>query len=273
MKLRILLLGDIVGIPGRAIFQKHIEQLKKEYAIDACIVNGENSNDNGRGITTKIVHFFKQNGVDIITTGNHVWQQKDIYEYLSNNTDVLRPANFPSECPGTGVTTFICKGQTIGVINVQGRVFMREYLACPFRTCDSALTYLKSRTNIVLVDVHAEATSEKAALAYYLDGRVSGVVGTHTHVQTTDNRLLPNGTAFISDLGMAGAVHSAIGMQKEQIIQQFITQMPVKFVVETKGPLLLSGVWIEVDATSGKATAIERIRIVDDDVHLNGITD
>lgn len=265
--LRVLLLGDIVGSPGRIIFQKHINQLKNKFSIDFVVVNGENSCQ-GKGITSRIVRFFRHAGVDVVTSGNHIWHNKEIYSYLSENNDLLRPENFPTDCPGTGVGIYSCKEYSIGVLNLQGRVFMREYVNDPFRTADSALTFLRSRTNIILVDFHAETTSEKLGLAYYLDGRVSAFVGTHTHVQTADERILPNGTAYITDLGMAGSLNSMIGMKKESIIKNYLTQMPQKFEVDIQGPFVLSGVWVEIDTTTGKATHIERVRVVDDEIHV-----
>lgn len=268
--LRVLLLGDISGASGRAIFQKHIADLKKSLSIDAVIVNGENSAPDGRGITIRIMKFFKHNGVDIVTSGNHIWSKKEIYGYLAENRDLLRPANFPNSCPGIGVTTFACGNSLIGVINLQARTFMREQVGCPFRAADSLLTYLKSKTNIIFVDFHGEATSEKMGLAYYLDGQISALVGTHTHVPTSDERILPGGTAYVTDLGMAGALNSMIGMKKEPVIQSILTQMPVRFEVETKGPMVMSGIWVEVDANSGKALHVERVHIVDNDIHLNG---
>lgn len=268
-KIRILMLGDVSGQSGRAIFQKHIAHIIKDYNIDGVIVNGENSASDGRGITCKIMNFFKHNHVDVVTSGNHIFAKKDIYQYLATNKDLLRPANFPSECPGVGVTTFLCKNFTVGVINLQARIFMREQLSCPFKTADSILTYLKSRTNMILVDFHGETTSEKMGLAYYLDSRVSAVVGTHTHVPTADQRILPGGTAYVTDLGMAGALNSMIGMKKEAIINHMITQMPTKFEVETTGPMHMSGVWIDIDTSTGKALAIERVYIVDDSIIFN----
>ena len=267
--LRVLLVGDIVGLPGRTMFQKYSHHLRKEYDLDALIVNGENSGSAGRGISSKIVHFFKHNGADVITSGNHIWYNKEIYNYLAHNNDLLRPDNFPSECPGTGVTTFECKGFTIGVINLQGRVFMRELVNCPFRAADSALTYLRSKTSIIFVDFHAETTAEKLGLAYYLDGKVSGFVGTHTHVQTADERILPGGTGYITDLGMGGSLNSMIGMQKESIIRTMMTQMPEKFVVDTQGPFVLSGVVIDVDPKTGHAVGIERVRIIDNELKID----
>lgn len=268
--IRILLLGDIAGTSGCAVFQKHIKQIRDKYKIDAVIVNGENSAPDGRGITPKLMHFFKHNHVDIVTSGNHIWAKKEIYQYLNENKDLLRPANFPTGCPGVGVTTFTCKSATVGVINLQARTFMREQLACPFRTADSLLTYLKSKTNIIVVDFHGEATAEKLGLAYYLEGQISALVGTHTHVQTADERVLPGGTAYITDLGMAGALNSMIGMKKEPVIQNFLTQMPQKFVIETQGPMVLSGVYVDIDAQTGKALKIERVYLVDPEVFFDG---
>jgi metallophosphoesterase (TIGR00282 family) len=260
--IRVLFIGDLVGKAGRAIFEKHIDRVRKEHAIDALIVNGENSAQ-GRGITPKVAQFFKAHGVDVITSGNHIWHHRDIYSYLDTHKDLLRPINFPPEAPGVGVTTFNCKGFTVAVVNVQGRVFMREMVTCPFRAMDSVLTYIRTKTKIILVDFHAEASSEKQALGLYLDSRVSAFVGTHTHIQTADERILPGGTAYMTDLGMGGSLNESIGMKKEPIIQQFLTQMPSKFMVATSSPFVMSGAWVEIDTASGKAVRIERIRIVD----------
>ncbi len=264
-RIKIALIGDIVGTPGQAMFQKHIPPLKASLGIDAIIVNGENS-ANGRGITSRITRFFLHNGANVITTGNHVWHNQEIYPHLSLFPELLRPANFPGNNPGSGVTIFQCKGYPIGVLNIQGRVFMREHLDCPFRAADSALTYLRSKTKIILVDFHAETTSEKMAMGFYLDGRVSALVGTHTHVQTSDQRVLPKGTAYVTDLGMGGALNSMLGMTKEPIIKNFLTQMPQKFSVDNQGPFVLSGVCVEIDSGTGAAIGIEPIRIVDYDI-------
>jgi len=266
--LRVLFVGDVVGVTGRTMFQKHIGDIKNRYKIDAIIVNGENSASNGRGITSRIVRFFKHNGVDVITTGNHIWHNREIYSYFGQNTDLLRPANFPNTVPGVGMTTFICKNYVIGVLNIQGRVFMRDLIDCPFRTAESVLSFLQSKTNLIFVDFHAEATSEKMAMAYFLDGKISGLVGTHTHVQTADERVLPKGTAYITDLGMVGSLNSMLGMKKEAIIEHFLTQIPVKFSVETLPPVILCGVVIEVDVETGRAQKIERIQLRDDTLHV-----
>jgi metallophosphoesterase (TIGR00282 family) len=266
---RILFIGDVVGQPGCQMFQKHTERLVKDHAIAAVIVNGENSAADGRGITPRLAAFFKQAGARVITTGNHIWNKREIYSYLEQHADVLRPANFPSGAPGVGMTTFEVAGATIGVINIQGRVFMREHLDCPFKTVESLLTYLKHKTKTILVDFHAETTSEKMAMGYFLDGKVSAVVGTHTHVQTADERVLPKGTAYISDLGMAGSLNSSLGMQKEPIINSFITQMPVKFSVSHEPPFIMQGVVIEIDTSSGKAVSIKRIQVLDTDLQIS----
>lgn len=268
-KLRVLMVGDIVGQLGRAMFHKHALRLKRELNIDAIIVNGENSHSQGRGITPRIARSLKQSGANVITTGNHIWARKEIYLYLAENNDVLRPANFPSGCPGVGVTTFECNGLTVGVINIQGRVFMKELVDCPFRTAESILTFLKHKTNIIFVDFHAEATSEKLGIAYFLEGKVSGVVGTHTHIQTADERILPGGTAYITDLGMSGALNSMIGMKKESVLKGLLTQMPSRFEVDINPPAIMCGVLIEVDATTGKALDIKRIQVVDNEINVD----
>ena len=266
--IKVLFFGDIVGVPGQMMFQKHVNRLKSQFGASAIIVNGENSNHNGRGITSKIAKFFKHNGVDAITTGNHVWDQDDIQNYLEKHEDMVRPANFPEECPGKGYYMFHCDGLTVAIINIQGRVFMREDLSCPFKKADEIIQEVRKKTNIIFVDFHAETTAEKAALGYYLDGRISGFVGTHTHVQTADERVLPKGTAYITDLGMAGALHSSIGMKLGPVISRFQVQMPHKFSVETRAPLMTSGVCIEVDRRTGKALSIERFYLVDEEISL-----
>lgn len=261
--IRVLFVGDVVGITGRTMFQKHIHRIREHYSIDSVIVNGENSNSSGRGITPRIVNFFKHNGVNVITSGNHIWDRKEIYPYLDDNSDLLRPANFPYGAPGIGVTTYNCAGHTVGIMNLQGRVFMRDHTECPFRAAQSILTYLKHKTNIIFLDFHAEATSEKMGLGYFLDGKITGMVGTHTHIPTSDERILPKGTAYVTDLGMVGSLNSMLGMKKGPIISRFMTQLPARFSVETEGPGLMTGVWIEVDTESGKARSINRVHIVD----------
>lgn len=271
--IRILLVGDIVGISGCAMFAKHISTIREQYKIDGVIVNGENSSPDGRGITIKVMSFFKHHKVNVVTSGNHIWAKKEIYNYLSENKDLLRPANFPTEDPGVGYTTFNVRNYTIGVINLQARTFMRDFVSDPFKAADTILTYLTTKTKIILVDFHGEATSEKMGLAYYLDSRISALVGTHTHVPTADERVLPGGTAYITDLGMVGALNSMIGMKKETIIRGIITQMPVKFEVETEGPMFLSGAIVDIDVDTGKANKIQRIYVVDENLNVDKGTD
>jgi metallophosphoesterase (TIGR00282 family) len=269
MRAKLLFIGDLVGDPGRALFQKNVGTLREKHKIDFVVVNGENSAADGRGITPTIMASFKEMGVDLVTSGNHIWAKKEIIPYFNDHKDLLRPANFPAGCPGSGVAILTSQsGFTLGVLNLQGRVFMRELVNCPFRAADSALTFLKSRTDCILVDMHAEASSEKMGMGYYLDGQVSAVVGTHTHVQTADERILPGGTAFISDVGCGAALNSMIGMKTEIIIKNMLTQMPVKFAVETEGPFQLCGVIITIEDT-GKALAIERLQIVDHDLRMS----
>jgi len=268
--LRVLCIGDVVGPIGCTTFQRNIDRICREHRIDVVIVNGENSGPRGRGITSRIVKFFKHNAADVITTGNHVWSEREIYDHLPQLPYLLRPANYPSDCPGSGVHVFACRtGQTVAVINLQGRIFMRDHVSCPFKAAESLLTFVKAQTDIIIVDFHAEATSEKIGLAHFLDGKVSAVVGTHTHVQTADERVLPGGTAFISDLGMVGARDSMLGMKKEPILQHFLTQMPVRFVVETEAPAIMCGACIEIDTKTGHARSIERIRLEDNDVSVD----
>ena len=262
--MKVLFIGDVVGEPGQALIERHLSQIKKEHGIDLAVVNGENSSSQGRGITPKIAQAFFSNGADVITTGNHVWFRREVYSYLDEEPRLLRPANYPAGVPGNGVTLLTVKGQTVAVINLQGRVFMREHVECPFKAMDSLLVYLKDKTKCIFIDFHAEATSEKVGLAYYLAGRASGIVGTHTHIQTADERILPGGTGYITDLGMVGSLNSMLGMQKDAIIQNFITQLPVKFTVDTTPPYVLSGVIMEVDMGSGEALSIQRVRIIDE---------
>lgn len=265
--LRVLFIGDVVGAAGRAIFQKHIDKLKRAYKINAVIVNGENC-ANGRGITPKNVRFFEHNGVDVVTSGNHIWKYKEIYQYLDENSNLLRPANFPVGVPGVGATTFMVEGNRIAIINLQGRVFMKELIDCPFFKADALVKQIQEKTNIIFVDFHAEATSEKMAMSFFLEGRVSGVVGTHTHVQTSDERIFPGGTAHITDLGMCGSFNSMLGMKKESIIHNFLTALPVKFTPDTATPLVMCGAWIEVDTSTGRALKIERVKIIDNDIQV-----
>lgn len=263
-QLRIALIGDVVGEPGMMMAQRYLPLLRQELSLDAIVINGENSAQNGRGITPQTATALLDAGATVITTGNHIWGQKEIVPFMQQATTVLRPINFPVGTPGLGATVVQVGAYAIAVINAQGRVFMRELLDCPFRTVEAVLARLKQSTAIICVDFHAETTAETAAFAFYMDGKVSCVVGTHTHVQTADERVLPHGTAFITDLGMCGSLNSNLGMKKEGIIQNFLTQMPIRFEVDKQPPFVLSGVVVTVNPTTGKALDIKRIRIVDE---------
>lgn len=265
--LRFLFIGDIIGLPGMAMFQRWIPKLKEKYGINAVIVNGENSAKSGKGITGPIIEALKQSGASVITTGNHVWQYREVYNVLNERDDIVRPANYPSTCPGKGYAFFQVNGHTAAVINLYGRVFIRDALDCPFKAVESLLTFIRLRTKLIFVDFHAEATSEKKAMGFFLDGKVSGVFGTHTHIQTADEHIMPQGTAYQTDLGGSGALHSVIGFQAEQVLQKFLVHPFMgKFVVETKGPMVLCGVWLDVDVHTGKAVKIERVYVVDDTI-------
>jgi metallophosphoesterase (TIGR00282 family) len=264
-ELSVICIGDIIGEPGCLLLTKHLAALKKRYKADLVIVNGENSAKNGRGITPELMTFFRENGIPVVTSGNHIWAKQPIVSYFEQHTDLLRPANYPSECPGKGMTVVpIESGELVGIVNVQGRVFFRENLDCPFRTVKSLLSYLKAQTNCIIIDFHAEATAEKQGLAFYFDGQVSAVVGTHTHVQTADERILSGGTAYISDVGMVGAYNAMIGFKKEVALKGMLTQMPMRFEVEYTGPFVFNAVALTIDKQSGLATAIERISFIDD---------
>lgn len=265
--LKLLFFGDLVGKPGQALFCKWAPRLKEEYQADGIIVNAENSAPNGRGINSSIVQLLRDYGADVITTGNHVWGQKQGLQTLQENQDrVLRPHNFPRECPGKGYTIVPIAGYEVAIVNLQGRVFMHDHLECPFRMLDSLLPLLTARTKLIFVDFHAETTSEKQGMGFYFDGKISGLFGTHTHVQTADEHILPGGTSFICDLGCSAALYSMLGMKKEIVLQRFLRQMPVKFAVEHEGPFALHAICVTVDTLTGKSLAIERIRIVDHDL-------
>jgi metallophosphoesterase (TIGR00282 family) len=264
-KLRFLILGDIVGLSGVSLVKRWIPKLVATKNIDAVIVNGENAAKNGKGITESIAKDLIASGVSMITTGNHIWAQEETRLSLNKYQNVLRPINFPSRCPGKGYGFFTIGSYEVAVVNVQGQAFMHEKVECPFKALDTALTFLQMRTKIIFVDFHAEATAEKVAAAMYVDGRVSGFVGTHTHVQTADERILPAGTAFITDLGACAALHSSLGMKAETIIERSLTQMPLRAEVIKDPPFMLHGVIIEVNPENGSALSIERVKILDPD--------
>jgi metallophosphoesterase (TIGR00282 family) len=255
----ILFIGDVVGKPGREAVKELLPKLSLQYKPDLTIANGENI-AGGFGITEKVASDLFKAGVDLITTGNHVWDRKDGVPYLAKEYRVLRPANYPSGAPGNGSIVYTVKGEKkVAVLNVSGRVFMAA-LDCPFAVADDEVRRLGEITSKIVVDFHAEATSEKIAFGYFLDGRVSAVLGTHTHVQTADEKILPGGTAYITDVGMTGPSESVIGLEKKQIIQRFLNGMPQKYEV-AKGPSALSAVAVEIDNNTGRASSIERLMV------------
>jgi metallophosphoesterase (TIGR00282 family) len=257
--LKILLIGDLMGKPGRWAVSQLLPDLKKINQIDFVIANVENA-AGGFGLTKEIASKVYSYGVNVLTSGNHIWDRKEIYEYLNKEPNILRPANYPARDPGKGSVVYQMKdGTKIGVLNIQGRVYMKE-IDCPFRIADQEIEKLKPETNLIIVDIHAEATSEKMALGWYLDGRVSAVIGTHTHVQTVDEIILPGGTAFITDVGMTGGHNSVIGIIKEDAITRFLTQIPNRFRI-AKDDIKFCAVSVEIDQNTGKALKIERIRI------------
>lgn len=248
------MIGDVIGSPGRKAVQQLVPSLRQEFGIDLVVANGENS-AGGFGITYDTAQDLLAAGVDVITTGNHVWRKKEIIPYLQEDLPILRPSNFPPGVPGRGSLTV---GNTM-VVNLMGRVFM-DALDCPFREANRIIqeTSGLSSPGVVLVDFHAEATSEKQAMGWYLDGRVSAVVGTHTHVATADARILPEGTAYVSDLGMVGPINSVIGTDPNAVLEKFLSQTPQHFTV-AKGPVVFNSVLIDIDEASGKSSSIQRV--------------
>ncbi|MBI5078454.1 TIGR00282 family metallophosphoesterase, partial [Candidatus Saganbacteria bacterium] len=229
-----------------------------EYAVDLTIANGENS-AHGYSITEKIYQELVAAGIDVITMGNHIWEKKEIISKISSFEKMVRPANYPAGTPGRDHLILEIKNSKVGIVNFLGRVFM-QCMDCPFQTAGKIIPKIAEQAKVIIVDMHAEATSEKCAMGHFLDGKVSAVLGTHTHVMTADERFLPGGTAFISDLGMVGALESIIGMNREQIIKRFLTQMPEKFEPTEAGPGLFNAVVLSVDPNSGKTSEIKRVQ-------------
>ncbi len=254
---RILFVGDIVGSPGRRAAGKMVESLRSRFDCHFVIANGENA-AGGLGITKPTAAALFAAGADVITLGNHSFAKRDVASYLNEEPRILRPANYPQGVLGFGWGIFsTSSGDRIAVISLAGRTYM-DPLDCPFRKADEILTELRDQARVIIVDIHAEATSEKKAMGYHLDGRVSAVLGTHTHVQTSDERVLPGGTAYITDVGMTGVVDSVLGMAKDAVLSRFLTQVPGKFQL-AEGPAALNGVVVEVDAASGRAGSITRV--------------
>jgi metallophosphoesterase (TIGR00282 family) len=258
--MKILYFGDVVGKPGRRAVRGYLSTAARREPVDFVVANGENASG-GIGIDPGTAREMLSGGVDVLTSGNHIWHHKEIHDYLDASERLLRPANFTPGVPGRGWAVFETRaGTRIGVINLIGRVFM-GLADCPFRVAEELLARVRERTELVLVDMHAEATSEKVGMGRYLDARVSAVVGSHTHVQTADECILEGGTAYITDAGMCGPTDSVIGMRADQVLKRFVDQLPVRFEVG-RGKPMVQGVLIDVDEASGRARSIRRIREV-----------
>lgn len=255
--LKLLFLGDIVGEPGRRAVIDLVPRLREERGIDFVVVNGENA-ANGRGITPKITIDLLRCGIAVITSGDHIWDQREIVPFIDTEPRLLRPLNYPPNTPGAGSVVLETAKGKIGVINVQCRTFMNPPLENPFLAIDAEVARMREETPIIFVDVHGETTSEKIAMGRFLDGRVSAVCGTHTHTQTADDRVFPGGTAYLTDAGMCGPDESCLGREIDPIIQRFLTGRPIIFPV-ARGPVRLCGALIEIDETTGRALSIERI--------------
>ncbi len=265
--MNILFLGDIVGRPGRTSVARWLPKLRRTHPIDFVVANAENA-AGGTGATPDVLDELKRHGVEAFTMGNHVWSKKNLLAALARFPEMARPANYPDGAPGQGaIIVETSKGVKVGLLNLLGRVYM-DPLDCPFRAADLALEALRAETPIVLVDMHAEATSEKIAMGWYLDGRCSAVLGTHTHVQTADEWIMPQGAAYITDVGMCGPLHSVLGVDRNIIIDRFLSGMPARFEL-AKGPLVLSAVLLEVDEATGRARHIERICMRESDADAN----
>lgn len=261
---RVLFIGDIIGRPGRVAVGITLPELKRQYKPQLVIANGENL-AGGLGITRETAEEVFTYGVDVLTTGNHVWDRKEILEYIDLDNRILRPANYPEGVPGKGHIVLDVKRESgtsvqyrVAIFNLSGRIFM-DPLDDPFVAAKDIIPKLREEANIIILDFHAEATSEKIAMGWYLDGEVSAVIGTHTHVQTADETILPDHTAYITDVGMTGPIDSVIGVKKDLIIQRFLTQMPTRFDV-AKGDVILAGVIVDIDPVTGRAISIERLR-------------
>lgn len=258
--MKILCIGDVMGCIGREIIARLLPEIKENHGIDFVIANGENA-AHGIGITKNVYEELIDIGINAVTLGNHTWGCKDVIPLLLHKNNIIRPANFDGDCPGRGSMLINAGDKKIGIVNVIGRTYMNP-CSCPFECAKREIAKLKKQTPIVLVDFHAEATSEKAALGWYLDGKASAVFGTHTHIQTADEMILPKGTGYITDLGMTGPQHSVLGMDRHIIIDKFIKSMPQKFILaEGKGQLC--GAIFDIDEQTGKCGKVERIFIKD----------
>ncbi|MBD3296292.1 MAG: TIGR00282 family metallophosphoesterase [Candidatus Omnitrophica bacterium] len=256
--MRVLFIGDIVGRTGRLIAETGLGPLRQKEKIDVVVANGENA-AGGSGLTPRITKELLNSGIDVLTSGDHIWKKKEIYDLLDSTDRLIRPLNYPEGAPGKGFTVIDIPGSgKLAVINLIGRVFM-DAVDCPFAAVKEAIAEIEGITPGILVDMHAEATSEKVAMGWYLDGKVSAVVGTHTHIQTADEKILPGGTAYITDCGMTGPYDSVIGRKKEKVLERFVTQLPTRFEM-ADGQVEMHGVLIDIDNATGKARNISRIQ-------------
>lgn len=260
--MKVMFIGDIVGNTGRKAVKMVLPTLSQKYNPHIIIANAENA-AGGRGVTSAIIREFVELGIHGFTMGNHTWDNKEIFEWIDDDKRVVRPANFPPGTPGHGVTTIRGTGKEITLIDLQGRTFLPA-IDCPFRKVDEILEGMGKKRKPVFVDFHAEATSEKIAMGWHLDGRASVVVGTHTHVQTNDDIILPNGTAYLTDVGMVGSMEGVLGMEREAVLYKFKTQLPARFVVD-EGKWHFHAVLVEIDDETGRAVKFEKIRIREND--------
>lgn len=264
--INVLFIGDIVGSTGRKALKACLPELKSKYNPHIIIANGENA-ASGRGITSAIANEFFNLGIHGLTMGNHTWDNRDIFEFIDDEPRLVRPANFPPDTPGRGYAIIKGNGKQLAIVNLQGRTFLPP-IDCPFRTADEIVDELRTETKSILVDFHAEATSEKIAMGWHLDGRVSIVVGTHTHVQSNDDTILPGGTAYLTDTGMVGSKEGVLGMQREAVLYKFKTQLPARFQVD-EGKWHFHAVYVDIDENSGKARKIEKIRLYEDEWRMD----
>lgn len=257
--MRVLFIGDVVGKTGRRMVSQQVRRLRETRQINLVVANGENA-AGGNGLTHDVLDELLSQGIDVLTSGNHIFDKKEIFQFIDDVPQVLRPLNMPEGTPGRGYVVVSPGGRPVAVVSLAGRAFMPFHYDDPFRAMDTLLETLQDQVQAILVDFHAETTSEKAALAWYLDGRAAVLVGTHTHVQTADERILPGGLAFLTDLGMTGPLDSVIGVKTELVIQKLKTQMPVRFDT-AQGPGQFGALLVDIDDQSGKATAIERMLV------------
>ncbi len=259
--MKILFIGDVFGKPGRRALRRHLTEIKDRFDPELTVVNAENA-AGGFGVTAPVLDELLEDGeIDLLTSGNHIWDKREALELIQDEPRLLRPHNYPADTPGSGWSVVTASnGVEVGVLNIMGTVFMHPTLDCPFRCVDDVLARKPEALNVILVDFHAEATSEKVAMGWYLDGRVSGVVGTHTHVPTADERVLPKGTAHISDVGMTGCYNSVIGVETRGILKRFVERVPER-MEPASGPGSVCGVIIDIDETSGYSRSIERVRV------------